>query len=68
MICRLKEAQIFAIFIRGFEYWAKKKAKPETDSKTIILADYYGLLGVFLKKDLEAVLVYSKYDHKINKK
>ncbi len=63
--CRLKGAQVFAVFIRDLEYQAEKKAKPETNLRIIVLAEYHDILDVFSKKNSDTLPPYQKYDHKI---
>lgn len=45
---KLKKAEVFTILIRNLKFQAKKKAKPETDSKDIMVEKYYNLLDIFL--------------------
>ncbi len=63
--CRLKGAQVFAVSMRDLEYQAEKKAKPETDPRSVILEEYHNLLDVFSKKDSDTLPSHQKYDHKI---
>ncbi len=61
--CRLKRAQIFAVSMRNLEYQAEKEAKPETDLRTVVPAEYHDLLDVFSKKNLDTLSPHQKYDH-----
>ena len=65
LACQLTRAQVFAIFIRGLEFQAQKKARLETNSKTVVLEEYHDFLNVFSKKDLNTLSSYQKYDYKI---
>lgn len=62
---RLKGAQIFAIFIKTLKFQATKKAKPETDLKSVILEEYHNFLHVFSKKNSDTLSPHWKYDNKI---
>lgn len=44
--CGLKIAQIFALSMKDLEYPIEKKAKLDTNSKTIVFAEYHDLLNV----------------------
>ena len=67
--CRLKEAQVFAVSMTDLEYQVEKEAKPKTNPRTIILAEYHDLLDVFLdifsKKNSDTLPLHQKYNHKI---
>ena len=63
--CELKTAQIFAVSIRNLEYQAEKKARPETNPKSVIPEEYHDLLDVFSKKDSATLPPHQKYNHKI---
>ena len=65
LACQLKRAQVFAISIRVLKFSAEKEARPETNLKTVVLEKYHDFLDVFSKKDLNTLLSYRKYDHKI---
>ncbi len=60
--CRLKKAQVFV----DIQYQVEKKAKAETDLKSIIPQEYYDFLDIFSKKDSGTLFLYQKYDHKIH--
>lgn len=66
VICKLKKAQVFAISMRNLEQQSEKKAKKETNPKSIILKECYNLLDVFPIKEFDTFLFYQKYDHKIS--
>ena len=51
--------------MRDLEYQAKKEAKLETDPKTVIPVEYYDLLDIFFKKNLDTLPPHQMYDHKI---
>ena len=51
--------------MRDLEYQVKKKARPETDSKSIILEEYINFLDIFSKKDSDTLPSHWKYNHKI---
>ena len=63
--CKLKKARVFAVSIKDLEYQREKGARPETNPKTVIPEEYYNLLDVFSKKNLDTLLFRQKYDHKI---
>ena len=63
--CRLKRAQVFAVSMRDLEYQAEKEAKPETDPRTVVPAEYHNFLDVFSKKNSDTLPPHRKYDHKI---
>ena len=65
LACQLKRAQVFPIFIKNLEFQAKKKTRPETNLKTIVLEEYYDLLDVFSKKNSDILPSHQKYDYKI---
>ena len=65
LACQLKGAQVFAICIRNLEFQVEKKARPETNPKTVVPEEYHDLLDVFSKKDSDTLLPHQKYDHKI---
>ena len=65
LACQLKSAQVFAISIRDLEFQAEKKARPKKNPKTVILEEYHDLLDVFLKKNLDILPSYQKYDLKM---
>ena len=58
LVCQLKGAQVFAILIRDLEFQAKKEARLETNLKTVLLEEYYNLLDMFSKKDLDTLLLH----------
>ena len=41
--------------MKNLEYQAEKKAKPETNLKTIVLEEYYDFLDIFSKKDSDTL-------------
>ena len=51
MAYKLKKAQVFAISMRDLEYQAEKKAKLETNPRSVVLEEYHNLLDVFSKKN-----------------
>ena len=51
----LKKAQVFALPMRDIQYQAKKKARAETDLKSILPQEYHDFLDVFSKKDLDTL-------------
>ncbi len=51
--------------MRDLEYQAEKEARPETDIKTIVPAEYHDLLDLFSKKNSGLLPLYQKYDYKI---
>lgn len=65
LICKLKKAQIFIIFIKDLKFQAAKKVKPEINFKSFIPKEYYNLLDLLLKKNLNILFFYQKYDYKI---
>lgn len=62
---KLNEVRIFAISMKNLEYLGGKKARLETDPRTVIPAKYYNLSHIFFKKDSDTCFFYQKYDHKI---
>lgn len=50
--CKLKKDRVFTIFMRDLEYQVEKEAKLKTNLRTVISLEYYNLLDIFLKKDL----------------
>lgn len=44
---------------------SRKKVRPETDPRTILLAKYPNLLDVYFKKNIETFSFHLKYYHKI---
>ena len=63
--CKLKRAQVFAIFIKNLKYQAEKKARPETDPKNVIPEKYHDFLDVFSKKNSDISPSHQNYNHKI---
>lgn len=57
-LASLKRAQVLAIPMRNLEFQIAKKARPETDPKSVILKEYYDFLGVFSEKDLDKLPFY----------
>ena len=54
---QLKRAQVFAILIRDLEFQAaEKQAKPETNSKTVVIEEYHDFFDMFSKKRLRYTL------------
>ena len=51
--------------MRDLEYQLEKKARPETDPKTLLLKEYQDFLDVFSKKDSDTLPLYQKYNYKI---
>lgn len=65
-ICKLKKTQIFCFIHERSAILSKKKAKPETNPKSIVLKEYHDLLNVFYKKNSDTFLVlYQKYNYKV---
>ena len=64
--CYLKRAQVFALSIRDIQYQAEKKARAETDPKSVVPQEYHNFLDVFSKKNLDTLPPHQKYDHKIH--
>lgn len=62
---KLKRAWIFAISTRNLEYHAKKKARPKTNSKIVVLEKYHDFSNIFFKKNLDTFLSHQKFNHKI---
>ncbi len=63
--CRLKRAQVFAVFMRYIQYQAEKEARAETDLKSVVTQKYHDFLDVFSKKSSDILPSHRKYDHKI---
>ena len=63
--CRLKGAQVFAVFMRDIQYQAEKEARVETNLKNVVPQEYHDFLDVFSKKDLDTLPLHRKYDHQI---
>ena len=63
--CKFKRAQVFVVFMRDLEYQAEKEAKPETNSRNIILGEYHDLLDVFSIKNSNIFPPHRKYNLKI---
>ncbi len=53
--CKLKRAQIFAIFMIDLEFQVAKKARSETNLKSVVLEKYHKFLIIFSKKDLDTL-------------
>lgn len=62
---QLKEAQVFAHFMRDLKFEDEKDERLETHPKNVVLEDYQELLDVFSKKDQNILSIYQKYYHKI---
>lgn len=62
--CKLKKAHVFALSIRNLKYQAKKKTRPKTNSKSIVLEEYHNFLDVFSKKNSDILSSHQKYDYK----
>lgn len=45
--CKFKRVLVLAVSIRDLQYQVEKKARPETNSKSFILEEYYDLLDIF---------------------
>lgn len=56
--CRLKKAQVFAISIRNLKYQVEREARPKTNPRTVISAEYYDFLDIFSKKNLDTLPPY----------
>ena len=63
--CCIKKAQVFTVYITDIQYQAEKEAKAETNTKSIILQEYYNLFDIFSKKDSDILFLHQKYDQKI---
>lgn len=59
-IFRSKKARIFVVFIQNLKYQAEKKDGQETDSKTVVPADYHDSSDIFSKKNLTITPPYEK--------
>ena len=68
LVYQLKQAQVFAISIKNLEFQVEKKAKPETNPKTIIPEKYYDLLDMFSEKNSNILSFHWKYYYKITLK
>ena len=51
--------------MKDIKYQAEKETKAKADQKNIIPQKYYDFLDIFLKKDLDTLLLYQMYNHKI---
>ena len=51
--------------MRDIQYQAEKKARAETDPKSIVSTEYHDFLDVFSKKNSDTLPLHQKYDHKI---
>ena len=51
--------------MKDIKYQAEKKARAETNPKSIIPKKYHNFLDVFLKKNSDTLLLYQKYKYKI---
>ena len=54
----LKRAQVFAISIRDIQYQAEKKARAETNPKSVVPQEYHDFLNVFSKKDSNTLFLH----------
>ena len=63
--CCLKGTQVFAVLMRDIQYQAGKKARAETNLKSVIPQEYHNFLDVFSKKDSDTLLPYRIYDNMI---
>ncbi len=57
---------MFTVSIRDIQYQAEKKARAETDPKSVAPQKYHDFLDVLSKKDLDTLPLHRKYDHKIH--
>ena len=64
LTCQLKNTKIFAVFLKDLEFEAKKKARPKTNWKTVVLKEYHNFLDVFSKKNSDTLSLYWKYNYK----
>lgn len=62
---QIKKNQVFVISIRNLEYPAEKEVKPEINPKNVVSKKYHDFLDVFSKKNLNTLLSYQKWNHKI---
>lgn len=60
ILCRLKEAQAFALFMRNIQYQVEKEARAKTDLKNVVSQQYSYFLDVFSKKRLKYFSFISK--------
>ncbi len=51
--------------MRDLEYQTEKEARPETNPRTIVPAEYYDHLNVFSKNNSDTLLPHRKYNHTI---
>ena len=58
--CCLKRAKLFVVSMKNIQYPA------ETNLRSVVPQKYHDFPNVFLKKDLNTLLPYQKYDHKIH--
>ena len=64
--CFLKKAQVFAILMKNIQYQTMKQVRTETDPRSVISQEYHDFFDVFLKKNLDTLFLYQKYNHKIH--
>lgn len=62
---KFKRAQVLAVSIKNLKFQAIKEARPKIDPKSIIPEEYYNLLYIFSKKNLNTLSSHRKYDHRI---
>lgn len=60
-----KKLRFFPIFIKNLKFQTTKEARSETDQKRVVSKEYYNLLNMFSKKNLDTLSLYQKYAHKI---
>lgn len=65
IIHKLKRTQVFIISIKNLKDQEKKKSRSKIDLKSIIIEEYHNFLEIFFKKNLDILLLYQKYNHKI---
>ena len=64
--CCLKRAQMFTISLRAIQYQAEKKARAETNPKSVVPKEYHNFRNNFSQKYSKTFLPYQKYDPKIH--
>ena len=52
--------------MKDIQYQAEKKARAETDPKSVVPQEYHDFLDVFSKKNSDTLPPHRKYDHKIH--
>ena len=52
--------------MKDIQYQAEKKARAETNPKSVVPQEYHDFLDVFSKEDSDTLLPHRKYDHTIH--